>query len=89
MKYVKGNIIKFKIKNLNISSIFNAENEGIPKNKIIHGNCSLKKNKGIVEDIYNEYIIVSYTCTNNKKVQLGFLEKDLELINSELQYEIC
>ena len=66
------------------------ESNGIPENLIIHGNSTLNEDKkfGIVEDYHNEYVIVSFISSKNKKVQLGFYENNLTLIVEKTYTEI-
>lgn len=77
-KFIEGDKIKFKTSG-NIIPEFVADGRLGP-GLTIHGQTNFKENKGEVVAISNGFIVVSYIDAVNKKVQLGFKERDLELI---------
>jgi len=82
-KYKIGDRVKFVSIIDNRILNYYTETNGIPKELIIHGRLPFKINVGEIVNIYNEYYIVTYIGDNNDIVQLGFKEKDIELLNKE------
>ena len=90
MKFKIGDTVKFKNKKDKIFddrvSGFYCEHDGIPKEKIKHGQTIVSSNYNkefaIIKDIYKEYYLVGYKDVHNDLVVLGFKEEDLELISS-------
>ena len=84
-KFKIGDKVKFKDSEYQIPKYY-TQRDGIPKEKIEHGNIILGKNYSkdfaVVVDIYNEYYIVEYDDDTNRKVRLGFKEDVLEFVKS-------
>lgn len=82
MKFREGDKIKFKIDSSKTeNSVPRYFTEGSVDSKYIkHGRPVYKKNEGEVIAYSNGFVVVAFTDTENKIVQLGFNENDLELV---------
>lgn len=78
MKFIKGDIIKFKVNGKHIPERYYAESH-IDDSFIKHGRVHFKENRGEVIDYSNDYVVVRYFSDIDESVQLGFRECDLEL----------
>lgn len=80
MKFNVGAKVKINCDDDKRIATFYAEGAGIPENLLIHGRVVTEDCTGVIKARYGEYYLVRYTADNGKKVQLGFTENLLTLI---------